>query len=70
MSRVPARIVTLLGAARGAVAIGFYKDVMNEDISFFELTYYMFPIGWLMTFALWAYFYDCDETGKESDSRS
>jgi len=49
-------IVTLLGAARGAVAIGFYKDVMNQDIGFFELSYYMFPIGWLMTFALWAYF--------------
>ncbi len=49
-------IVTLLGAARGAVAIGFYKDVMNQDIGFFELTYYMFPIGWIMTIALWGYF--------------
>lgn len=49
-------IVTLLGAARGAVAIGFYKDVMNQDIGFFELSYYMFPIGWIMTFALWGYF--------------
>ncbi|BBO80388.1 transporter [Desulfosarcina ovata subsp. sediminis] len=49
-------IVTLLGAARGAVAIGFFKDVMNQDIGFFELTYYMFPIGWLMTFLLWGFF--------------
>ncbi len=49
-------IVTLLGAARGAVAIGFYKDVMNQNIGFFELTYYMLPIGWLMTFLLWGYF--------------
>jgi len=48
-------IVTLLGAARGAVAIGFYKDIMNIDVSFFELTAYMFPIGWLMTFLLWAF---------------
>ncbi len=49
-------IVTLLGAARGAVALGFYKDIMNVDISFFELTMYMFPIGWLMVFLLWGYF--------------
>ena len=49
-------IVTLLGAARGAVALGFYKDIMSQDISFFELTYYMFPIGWLMTFLLWGFF--------------
>ncbi len=46
-------IITLLGAARGAVAVGFYKDIMGKDISFFELTWYMFPIGWLMTFLLW-----------------
>ncbi|MBC2715303.1 MAG: SLC13/DASS family transporter [Desulfobacteraceae bacterium] len=49
-------IVTLLGAARGAVALGFFKDVMNQDIGFFELTYYMLPIGWLMTFLLWGFF--------------
>ncbi len=49
-------IVTLLGAARGAVALGFFKDVMGQDIGFFELTYYMLPIGWLMTFLLWGFF--------------
>jgi sodium-dependent dicarboxylate transporter 2/3/5 len=49
-------IITLLGAARGAVALGFYKDIMNVDISFFQLTMYMFPIGWLMVFLLWAFF--------------
>jgi sodium-dependent dicarboxylate transporter 2/3/5 len=49
-------IVTLLGAARGAVALGFYKDIMNVDISFFELSMYMFPIGWLMVFLLWLFF--------------
>jgi sodium-dependent dicarboxylate transporter 2/3/5 len=46
-------IVTLLGAARGAVAIGFFKDIAGREISFFQLTYYMFPLGWLMVFALW-----------------
>ena len=49
-------IVTLLGAARGAVAIGFYYDIVGRNISFFELSYYMFPIGWLMTFLLWGFF--------------
>ena len=49
-------IITLLGAARGAVALGFYKDIMKVDISFFELTMYMFPIGWLMVFLLWGFF--------------
>ncbi len=49
-------IVTLLGAARGAVALGFFKEIMNKDVTFFEVTYYMFPIGWLMTFLLWLFF--------------
>lgn len=49
-------IVTLLGAARGAVALGFYKDIVGRDVSFFELTFYMFPIGWAMTFLLWGFF--------------
>jgi sodium-dependent dicarboxylate transporter 2/3/5 len=49
-------IVTLLGAARGAVALGFYKDIAGADISFFHLTWYMFPVGWLMTFLLWGFF--------------
>jgi len=49
-------IVTLLGAARGAVAIGFFKDIMGVDVGFFELTYYMLPVGWLMTILLWGFF--------------
>lgn len=49
-------IITLLGAARGAVALGFYKDITGTDISFFQLSYYMAPIGWIMTFLLWGFF--------------
>ncbi|MBW1990311.1 MAG: SLC13/DASS family transporter, partial [Deltaproteobacteria bacterium] len=49
-------IVTLLGAARGAVAIGFFNDIVGKNVSFFQLTYYMWPIGWLMTFLLWGFF--------------
>ena len=49
-------IVTLLGAARGAVAIGFFKDIAGKSIGFFGLSYYMFPIGWLMALLLWGFF--------------
>jgi sodium-dependent dicarboxylate transporter 2/3/5 len=48
-------IVTLLGAARGAVAIGFFREIVGREVGFFELTWYMFPIGWLMTFILWGF---------------
>jgi sodium-dependent dicarboxylate transporter 2/3/5 len=49
-------IITLLGAARGAVAIGFFKGIAGREVTFFELAYYMFPIGWLMVFVLWGFF--------------
>ncbi|MBU4054652.1 MAG: SLC13 family permease [Proteobacteria bacterium] len=57
-------IITLLGAARGAVALGFYNDIMAEgikagtamDVTFLTLSYYMAPIGWLMVFLLWGFF--------------
>jgi len=49
-------IITLLGAARGAVAISFFNDIVGKNISFFQLSYYMFPIGWLMVFLLWGFF--------------
>ena len=47
-------IITLLGAARGIVALGFYKEIAGKDISFFELSYYMAPLGWSMVFLIWA----------------
>ncbi|MEW5737008.1 MAG: SLC13 family permease, partial [Thermodesulfobacteriota bacterium] len=46
-------IITLLGAARGAVALGFFQDIAGKSVSFFELSKYMFPIGWLMMFLIW-----------------
>jgi len=49
-------IITLLGAARGAVAIGFFKDITGREISFFELSYYMAPIGVIMVLLLWGFF--------------
>ena len=49
-------IITLLGAARGAVAIGFFKDIVGREISFFDLSFFMFPVGWLMVLSLWVFF--------------
>jgi sodium-dependent dicarboxylate transporter 2/3/5 len=49
-------IITLLGAARGPVALGFFKSITGKDITLFELSYYMAPIGWIMTFLLWGFF--------------
>ena len=49
-------IITLLGAARGAVAIGFFAETTGRTIGFFELTYYMLPVGAVMTVLLWAFF--------------
>ncbi|MFZ2633978.1 MAG: SLC13 family permease [Desulfosalsimonadaceae bacterium] len=49
-------VMTLLGAARGAVAIGFFKDMCGKEIGFFEFSYYLVPIGLLMIGLLWGFF--------------
>ena len=48
-------IITLLGSARAIVALGFFKEITGKDISFFELSYYLAPIGWAMVFILWGF---------------
>ena len=48
-------IITLLGAARGAVALGFFNEIVGREISFFELTKYMLPVGCTMVVLLWFY---------------
>jgi sodium-dependent dicarboxylate transporter 2/3/5 len=47
-------IITLLGAARGAVAIGFFNDMTGREITFFELSYYLLPVGAVMVLSIWA----------------
>jgi sodium-dependent dicarboxylate transporter 2/3/5 len=47
-------IITLLGSARAAVGIAFFKEMTGVEVSFFELTYYLFPLGWLMVGLIWA----------------
>jgi sodium-dependent dicarboxylate transporter 2/3/5 len=47
-------IITYLGAARGVAAAGMFKEFTGNDIAFFELTWYMLPLGLIMVFAIWA----------------
>ncbi|HUV07373.1 MAG TPA: SLC13 family permease, partial [Spirochaetia bacterium] len=46
-------IVTFLGSARGAAAASLYSDFTGREITFFELSKYMFPVGWLMVLIIW-----------------
>jgi sodium-dependent dicarboxylate transporter 2/3/5 len=46
-------IITFLGAARGVAAAGMFKQFTGNDIGFFELIYYMLPMGALMVFLIW-----------------
>ena len=48
-------IVTFLGAARGPAAAGMFKEFTGRDVGFFDLTMYMFIIGWTMVFLIWVY---------------
>ena len=46
-------IITLLGSARGVAALGMFKEFTGNEIGFFELTWYLFPVGWLMVLVIW-----------------
>lgn len=48
-------IVTFLGSARGPAAAGMFKEFTGRDVGFFELTQFMFIVGWIMVFAIWIY---------------
>lgn len=49
-------VVTFLGAARTPAAAGLFKEFTGKDIGFFELSLFMFPIGWSMVLLIWVYF--------------
>jgi sodium-dependent dicarboxylate transporter 2/3/5 len=58
-------IITYLGAARGVAAAGMFKEFTKGlaikgasypagyDVGFFELTWYMLPVGLIMVFLVW-----------------
>ena len=46
-------VITFLGSARAAAGAGMFQQFTGKYIGFFELTKYMFPIGWVMVFFIW-----------------
>jgi len=46
-------IATMLGSARAPAGVGMFKEFTGIDITFFELSKYLFPVAWLMVFLIW-----------------
>ncbi|WP_449241391.1 DASS family sodium-coupled anion symporter [Desulfoscipio gibsoniae] len=46
-------LITLLGAARGPVALGFFKEFTSIDIGFLEYSIAMAPLGIIMVLITW-----------------
>ena len=47
-------IITFLGSARAVAGAGMFKKFTGgTDIGFFELTWYMLPLGLIMVFSVW-----------------
>ena len=38
------------------MAIGFFRDITGRSVGFFELSYYMLPLGAVMVLLLWGFF--------------
>lgn len=46
-------MVTMLGAARAPVAIGFFQEFTGNTVTFIELSKVMLPFGWVTVFLVW-----------------
>jgi sodium-dependent dicarboxylate transporter 2/3/5 len=46
-------IATYLGSARAAAGAGMYLEFTGKSVSFGQLSYYLLPFGWVMTFLIW-----------------
>jgi sodium-dependent dicarboxylate transporter 2/3/5 len=46
-------ICTYLGSARAAAGAGMYLEFTGKSVSFGELSLYLLPFGWVMTFLIW-----------------
>ncbi len=46
-------LCTLLGAARGPVALGFFQEFTGNTVTFLELSKVMMPFGWVTVFLVW-----------------
>jgi sodium-dependent dicarboxylate transporter 2/3/5 len=48
-------IATLMGSARGAVAVGLFREMAGREVSFSEFSWYLLPVGWVTVFLLWVF---------------
>lgn len=48
-------IITFLGSARAAAGAGMFAEFTGRSIGFFELSKYLFIIGWGMVLMIWGY---------------
>ena len=46
-------IATMLGSARAPAGVGMFKEFTGKDITFFDLSIYLFPLCWVMVFVIW-----------------
>ncbi|WP_031513598.1 SLC13 family permease [Desulfofalx alkaliphila] len=46
-------LATMLGAARGPVAVSFFGEFTGNEVTFLEYSYAMAPFGWAMVFIIW-----------------
>jgi sodium-dependent dicarboxylate transporter 2/3/5 len=46
-------IATYLGSARAAAGAGMYLEFTGKSVSFAQLSYYLLPFAWVMTFLVW-----------------
>ncbi len=46
-------ISTMLGSARAPAGVGMFKQFTGQDISFFDLSKYLFLLCWIMVFLIW-----------------
>lgn len=46
-------IATYLGSARAAAGAGMYLEFTGKTVSFGELSLFLLPFGWVMTFLIW-----------------
>src|SRR3990172_9373005 len=53
MTAGAASIVTLLGSGRAAVAAGFFGQMGSREVPFYEVTYYLLPLGLALLLTLW-----------------
>jgi sodium-dependent dicarboxylate transporter 2/3/5 len=53
MSAGAGSICSLLGSARAPVALGLFEHMAARSVSFYEVSYYLLPLGWTLVLAIW-----------------